>query len=89
MIAAAYPSSEVAAERQRVQMAGRCADVDYGLTCISEPCGRRFSGDETGAGALASKGDAFTGIKRADSASLENYSMFGNSLHDGREIFGA
>ncbi len=73
-----------------IALAGRCANVDYGLTCISEPCGRRFSGDETGFGArLASKGDAFTGIKRADTASVEIYSMFGNSLHDGKEILGA
>ena len=37
---------------------------------------------------IASKGDAITGINRADSASVENYSMFGNSLHDGKAIFG-
>jgi hypothetical protein len=36
---------------------------------------------------LRAWGDAFTGIKRADTASVENYSMFGNSLHDGKEIF--
>ena len=28
-----------------------------------------------------------TSIKRADTASVENYSMFGNSLHDGKAIF--
>ena len=30
---------------------------------------------------IASKGDAITGINRADSASVENCSTFGNSLH--------
>ena len=75
-------------------MAGaRCQDaiqtIDYRLTGIPEPCGCRFSGDETGAGALASKGDAITGIKRADTASVENYSMSSDSLHDGKELFHA
>ena len=32
---------------------------------------------------IASKGDAITGISRADTASVESGSMFGNSLHDG------
>ena len=38
---------------------------------------------------VASKGDTITGINRADTASVENCSMFGNSLHYGKEIFGA
>ena len=33
---------------------------------------------------IASKGDAIAGISRADTASVENYSMFGNLLHDGK-----
>ena len=37
---------------------------------------------------VASKGDAFTGIKRADTASVENYSIFGNSLHDRKRYSG-
>ena len=32
-----------------IVLAGRCADFDRRLTCISEPCGCRFSGDRAGA----------------------------------------
>ena len=38
---------------------------------------------------IASKGDAITGINRADTASVENYSMSGDSLLDGKAIFGS
>jgi len=36
----------------------------------------------------ASKGDAITGINRADTASVENYSMSSDSLLNFKAIFG-
>jgi len=44
------------------------------LTAISEPCGRRLSGDEAGSkGALASKRRCVTSIDRADTASVKAF----------------
>lgn len=70
-------------------LAGRCPnigcpDVDCRLTCISAPCGCRLSGDE--AGRLRSlsraKADAFTGIRRADTASGKRCSTSADSAQE-------
>jgi hypothetical protein len=39
--------------------------------------------------ALASKGDAITGIKRADTASVKPCSMSGDPAHDGKSMLRA
>ena len=44
------------------------------LTSTSRPFGHRLSGDLTGFGALASEGRCVTGIKRADTASVNSLS---------------